>query len=81
LARLEGGDRFDVILCDVMMAIMTGPQLYDALARVRPEACATLTFATGGMDPAVAKHVRATGRPCLQKPLQVAELRKLVDRA
>ena len=78
LERMRRGERFDLILCDVMMAAMTGPEFYDRLAAVVPEACTTVTFATGGMDSVVAKHVQATGRPCVQKPVPVDALRALV---
>lgn len=79
MARLGAGERFDVILSDVMMPGMTGPQLYDALAAFAPELCTILTFATDGMDASTAKHMRATGRPCLQKLVTVAALRALLD--
>ena len=31
LASIESGERFDVIVCDLMMPDMTGMDLYDAL--------------------------------------------------
>ena len=80
LARFERGERFDVVLCDVMMPGMTGPEMYDRMAVCAPELCRVLVFATGGMDPGVAAHLATTGRPCLLKPLDIAALRGLVVR-
>lgn len=48
LERLRGGERFDVILCDLMMPEMTGMDLHAELARTHPEATDRMIFLTGG---------------------------------
>jgi PAS domain S-box-containing protein len=48
LALLRGGQRFDVILCDVMMPNMTGVDFYRELERVAPEEVKKVVFLTGG---------------------------------
>ena len=48
LARIEAGERFDVILCDVMMPEMDGAALYDLLHTRYPEQAERMVFVTGG---------------------------------
>ncbi|HEX3867782.1 MAG TPA: response regulator [Gemmatimonadaceae bacterium] len=46
--RIEAGERFDVILCDLMMPEMTGMDLHAELSRVAPEQAERMIFMTGG---------------------------------
>ncbi|MBI5515818.1 MAG: response regulator [Deltaproteobacteria bacterium] len=48
LDRLLAGERYDVILCDLVMPVMTGMDLYERLAVGAPEALARMVFMTGG---------------------------------
>jgi PAS domain S-box-containing protein len=48
LCRISAGERFDVILCDVMMPDFSGMDLYEAMARQAPELLDRLVFITGG---------------------------------
>ncbi len=79
---LAQSSSFDLLLCDVMMPEMTGPDLRDALQRLgSPLADATI-FMTGG---AFTEHSRealeASGAPVLDKPLSPERLRQAVTRA
>jgi CheY-like chemotaxis protein len=79
LYRLRDGDRYDVILCDVNMPEMNGVDFYDRVAQEFPAASEVFVFASGAMaDVAVAARLRATGRPCLEKPVRVEELLKVM---
>jgi signal transduction histidine kinase len=80
LKQLAGGDRFDLILCDLMMPEMTGMEFHDALARLSPEQAARVVFMTGGAftDGARAFLERYPG-PALDKPLDLEQLRRIVD--
>lgn len=78
LDRIRAGERFDVILCDVMMPDMTGPELFEAVLGVAPELRERFVFVSGGMTEALEEDVEATGRPLLRKPLRLADLRDLV---
>jgi CheY-like chemotaxis protein len=78
--RVVAGERFDVILCDLMMPHMTGMDLHAELLRAVPEQAAQMVFLTGG---AFTPHARAflAGVPNhrLHKPFDTQELRSLVN--
>jgi two-component system, NtrC family, sensor kinase len=48
LQRLREGEKFDAILCDLMMPEMSGIQLYEQLHRERPEVTDKMLFMSGG---------------------------------
>jgi CheY-like chemotaxis protein len=73
------GQRFDAILCDLMMPEMSGPRFYEELARLAPEQAQRVIFMTGG---AFTEQSRAflsdTGLPCVDKPLELQRLHDLL---
>jgi DNA-binding NarL/FixJ family response regulator len=48
LARIVAGERFDVILCDVMMPDFSGIDLYEGIANQIPRLLERVVFMTGG---------------------------------
>ena len=48
LVLLLQGARFDVILCDMMMPEMSGPEFYEALRTGRPDVIDRVVFMSGG---------------------------------
>ncbi|HXX70462.1 MAG TPA: ATP-binding protein [Polyangiaceae bacterium] len=48
LDRLRRGERFDVILCDIMMPEMTGIDLYAHVRALAPDQAAAIIFLSGG---------------------------------
>jgi signal transduction histidine kinase len=48
LDRIRGGERFDVILCDLLMPEMDAPSLHAELASLAPEQAERMIFVTGG---------------------------------
>jgi len=80
LARIGAGERFDVILCDLMMPQMTGMDLHDELRRVAPEQVARMIFLTGGAFTAGARaFLDQTPNLCLEKPFDTRQLRALIN--
>jgi len=80
LARLRNGERFDLILCDMMMPEVTGVAFHEQLARELPEVAAQMVFMTGGAFTSAAhafldrvKNVR------LEKPLDLNSVHALIQ--
>lgn len=48
LGRLRGGERFDAILCDLLMPEVTGVELYTELRQIAPDQADCMIFLTGG---------------------------------
>jgi CheY-like chemotaxis protein len=48
LARIASGERFDVILSDLMMPEVTGMELHEELSRIALDQAKRMIFLTGG---------------------------------
>jgi PAS domain S-box-containing protein len=80
LRRISSGERFDLILCDLMMPIMTGVELHSALTRAAPDQAACMIFLTGGaFTPRARAFLDEVPNPRLDKPFELATLRALVQ--
>ena len=81
LARITGGDRFAVILCDLMMPEMTGAVLHERVRLVDADQASRMVFITGGATTTETRaFVGCVGQPVLLKPFDVKELRAVVAR-
>jgi CheY-like chemotaxis protein len=81
LARLEGGERYDVVLCDLMMPLMDGIELHRRLSLTCPEEAERMVFMTGGgMTARVEAFFRRVPNPLLDKPIDLDGLRALIER-
>jgi PAS domain S-box-containing protein len=82
LSRLEAGERFDAILCDLMMPDISGIELYNRLARVAPDQQDRIIFMTGGAFTQQARDFLAKiDRPHLDKPFTEGQLRRAIESA
>ena len=74
------GDRFDVILCDLLMPELTGMELHDQLLLAAPDQANRMIFLTGG---AFTTQVRAfldrVSNPRLEKPFELKSLLVLIN--
>jgi two-component system, cell cycle sensor histidine kinase and response regulator CckA len=71
--------RFDVILCDLMMPDIAGMDVYDAIRRARPGVEERFVLMTGGAFTSRARDfVAAVPNRCLDKPIDPDEIRRLV---
>jgi len=79
LERILAGERFDRVLCDVMMPGMSGEELLAEVSRRAPHLRDAFIFMTGGAFTEVARgFVEAYGGPLLEKPLDLAALRRVL---
>jgi len=79
--RLAAGDRWDMILCDLLMPETSGMDLYREALRVAPDAAASVVFMTAGaFTPRARAFLKGVGNPCLEKPLDMGKLRSLIAR-
>jgi CheY-like chemotaxis protein len=75
------GEKFDLILCDLMMPEMTGMDLHRELSRVAPEQASRMIFLTGGAFTDKARQfLSETVKEYLEKPFDPVNLRAIVQR-
>jgi signal transduction histidine kinase/CheY-like chemotaxis protein len=75
LALLEGGERFDVILSDLMMPEQNGEDFYKELNRVAPDQARRMIFMTGGaFTPRSEEFLRSSPVPQVAKPISLEML-------
>ncbi len=80
LQRVARGERFDVILCDLMMPQMTGMDLHDALRSVAPDQADVMLFLTGGaFTPRAREFLARLPDAAIEKPIDPAVLLSRVD--
>ncbi len=79
LARLRSGDRFDVVVTDLAMPVVTGMELHDEVLRMDPALADRMLFVTGGaFTAAAAEFVARHPDRVLDKPLVSEVLREKV---
>jgi signal transduction histidine kinase len=80
LERIRGGERFDVILCDLMMPEMTGMELHAELVDAAPEQAEKVVFLTGGAFTARARSfLEGVSNLRFEKPFDATSLRSIVQ--
>ncbi len=80
LARIDGGERFDVILCDLMMPQMSGMEFHEELTKLDPKHLSALVFLTGGAFTASARDfLDKVEVPRIEKPFDPGALRLFVN--
>jgi CheY-like chemotaxis protein len=79
LVLLLQGARFDVVLCDMMMPEMSGPDFYRALETAHPQLLETVIFVTGGAFTAKSREfLDQVANSRLEKPFDPQVLASLV---
>jgi signal transduction histidine kinase len=81
LARIQSGETFDVIFCDLMMPDVSGIDVHEYLTREHPEVAARLVFMTGGAFTSKAKQfLSKITNERIDKPFSLSQINKVVDR-
>lgn len=81
LERLADDDRYDAIVCDLMMPGMTGEEFHRAVAARSPALLERLLFVTGGAyTPEGRDFVERVEAPVLEKPVEAETLRRALRR-
>jgi CheY-like chemotaxis protein len=80
LDRIASGERYDVILCDVMMPSMTGIEFHERLSRELPDQAGRIVFLTGGAFTSTARtFLDEVSNVRMEKPFEVQALRALIN--
>ena len=79
-AVLEQNESFDLVLCDMMMLGMSGMDLHQWLLKRNRALARQMVFITGGaFTPKASEYLRRAGNLKLEKPFDIANLKRLVS--
>ena len=80
LEKILSGERFDVVLCDLMMPQMTGMDLHAALSENAPDQAERMVFLSGGAFTAAARaFLDEVPNERLEKPFDTQQLSAIVN--
>jgi signal transduction histidine kinase len=80
VSMIESGERFDIILCDLMMPTMTGIEFYETLLAQNPDLARRVVFMSGGAVTAkVDAFLVSVPNRRLEKPFKIAVLRDTIQ--
>ncbi len=80
LQRIGAGERFDLILSDLMMPDVTGMDIYASLSESTPEQAERMVFVSGGAFTDRAREfLQSVPNARLDKPFAMKELLELID--
>jgi DNA-binding NtrC family response regulator len=81
IRRILAGDRWDAVVCDLLMPGMTGMDFADEIQRIAPDVSPRLIFMSGGACTERARAFLDRGvYVCLEKPVEPSDLREAVER-
>jgi PAS domain S-box-containing protein len=79
IARVEGGERYDVILCDLSMPDVGGEEVHRAIEAAAPDQAQRIVFVSGGAFTASSHSFLArVDNPRIDKPFEAQAIRTLV---
>jgi PAS domain S-box-containing protein len=79
LELLAIDQRFDLVICDLMMPEVAGIDVHAWIVESCPQLSDRVMFVTGGVfTPRTAAYLKGLSNPQLQKPVSIAQLRSVV---
>ena len=79
LERLRAGERYAVILCDLMMPEMTGMDLFAEIEKLEPDQASRMVFVSGGaFTPRAREFLERIPNARVEKPIDLQNLRLLL---
>jgi CheY-like chemotaxis protein len=80
VTRLEQGETFDALLCDLMMPRMSGMEVHERIEALTPGLLPRVIFMTGGASTHEGRQFAARrGIPLMDKPFDADRLRAALD--
>lgn len=81
MAVLANDETFDVVLCDLMMPRVSGPELFQHVSDKYPSLLPSFVFMTGGAFSDWSRQfLQTSGCPVITKPFEPNELRSCVEK-
>jgi DNA-binding NtrC family response regulator len=81
LDRLGRGERFDLVLSDLLMPELTGMDLHAELSRSHPDLAQRMVFLSGGACTEAARDfLTRPGREFVEKPFDLESIRAVIAR-
>ena len=78
----SGGASFDLVICDLRMPALSGPELFEWASRHRRDLLGRIVFSSGDVrDPAAASFLTSSGCLVLEKPFELSELARVIGAA
>ncbi len=80
IERIARGTRYDVVLCDLMMPLITGMEVHAQIAKLDPAQADRIVFMTGGAFTETARaFFETTPNQRIEKPFDLKTLRAFVN--
>ena len=79
LAKILEG-KYDVVVCDLKLPDMSGPELYERVRAAAPRMAESFIFCTGDiLGPESGDFLGARTGPWLEKPLMLEDIKRIVN--
>lgn len=79
--RLEAGEQFELVLCDVVMPHLSGPEVLERIEEVAPHLASRVVLMSGGaLEERLRVRLSQLPNPQLEKPFSSDQLRSLAAR-
>jgi PAS domain S-box-containing protein len=80
IEQIQRGERFDAILCDLMMPVVTGMEFYATLFEYSREQAEKVVFFTGAAFTLDAREfLDGVPNVCVEKPFRIQRLRSVIN--